>query len=269
MPTVTGAGVKAAREEQALSQRKLARRVAERLGEPERATALGVLLSRLERRESADLDDEVAKALAEELAVGVGDLKEGVLYTWAHRLEGDRYSFPALALRQVLFNSSEAAADGRDIFAAELEPLGLNIARGATLVPVFREAIRRTMEAHFGELAEHELERLIVVDPSAKAVRELATAQRALSANETEHRQAAAEVWAQVAAQGLLETAGPDELFGLAERRSRRLREHDQALGDIPPRTLAHWDREYLALTDAALAYLNFRYEHLRARREP
>lgn len=258
MATVNGSGVRTMRERKDLSQRALARRVAGRLGDPERAATLGVAFSRIERRQHSDLDDEIARALAEELAVGVPDLGERVLFTWAHRVEGDRYSFLALGLRQPLWSSQEAALNGRDVIAAELEPLGLNIARGATNVPIFRQAVRRTMEDHFGDLAEHELESLLVVDPSAKAVRELATAQVALSAENAEDRRAAGQAWARAAAEGILETAGPDEFFNLTERRAAR--------GDDPD---AQWRGEHKHLTDAALEYLRRRCEHLRERREP
>jgi len=268
MATVNGTGVRTMRERLNLSQRALGRRVADRLGDPERAATLGVHFSRIERRQHSDLDDEIARALAEELAVGTPDLGERVLFTWAHRVEGDRYSFLALGLRQPLWSSQEAALNGRDVIAAELEPLGLNIARGATNVPIFRQAVRRTMEDHFGDLAEHELERLIVLDPSAKAMRELAIAQRAIAADQPAHQQAGLELWAEHAARGLLETVGPDELLNLAERRAARVRNGDPALEDVPPEIVAQWRGEHKHLTDAALVYLNFRYEVLRERRE-
>ncbi len=258
MATVNGTGVRTMRERLNLSQRALARRVAGRLGDPERAATLGVAFSRIERRQHSDLDDEIARALAEELAVGVPALAERVLFTWA-RQEGDRQVFPALGLRQLLWSSQEAALNGRDVIAAETMVLGkfdLNVARDATLVPIFRDALRRTMTAHFGDLAEHELESLLVVDPSAKAVRELATAQVALSAENAEDRRAAGQAWARAAAEGILETAGPDEFFNLTERRAAR--------GDDPD---AQWRGEHKHLTDAALVYLNFRYEHLREAR--
>jgi len=269
MATVTGSGVKAAREETGLSQRKLARRVAERLGDPERATALGVMFSRLERRETSELEAGLAQLIGEELGVGVRDLQEGVLYTWARRLEGGAYTFPALGLRQLVWTSPEAAFDGRDAITKETLPFknfDLNIARGASLVPVFREALRRTMEAHFGDLTDHALERQLVVDPSAKAVRELATAQVALGAQAAEARRAAGQAWAQAAAEGILETAGPDELFNLTERRAAR--GDDPDLGEVPDGLLAQWDRERAALAETVLEYLALRYDHLTQRRE-
>jgi len=268
MATVTGSGVKAAREETGLSQRKLARRVAERLGDPERATALGVMFSRLERRQNSELEAGLAQLIGEELGVGVRDLQEGVLYTWARRLEGGAYTFPALGLRQLVWTSHEAAFDGRDAITKETLPFknfDLNIARGASLVPVFREALRRTMEAHFGDLTDNELERRLVVDPSARAIRELATAQVALGAQDAEDRRAAGQAWAQAAAEGILETAGPDELFNLTERRAAR--GDDPDLGEVPDELLAQWDRERAALAETALEYLSRRDELLRGRR--
>ena len=268
MATVTGSGVKAAREETGLSQRKLARRVAERLGDPERATALGVMFSRLERRGNSELEAGLAQLIGEELGVGVRDLQEGVLYTWARRLEGGAYTFPALGLRQLVWTSHEAAFDGRDAITKETLPFknfDLNIARGASLVPVFREALRRTMEAHFGDLTDNELERRLVVDPSARAIRELATAQVALGAQDAEDRRAAGQAWAQAAAEGILETAGPDELFNLTERRAAR--GDDPDLGEVPDELLAQWDRERAALAETALEYLSRRDELLRGRR--
>jgi len=256
------------RERKGLSQRALARRVADRLGDPERAATLGVHFSRIERRQHSDLEDEIARALAEELAVGVPALAERVLFTWA-RQEGDRQVFPALGLRQLLWSSQEAALNGRDVIAAETMVLGkfdLNAARDATLVPIFRDALRRTMTAHFGDLAEHELERLLEVAPSAKGVRELATAQVALSAENAEDRRAAGQAWAQAAARGILETAGPDELINLTERRVTR--GVDPALGELPDALIAQWDREHAALTDAVLEYLSRRCEVMRERRE-
>ncbi len=258
------------RERQTLSQRALARRVADRLGDPERAPALGVLVSRIERRGSSEVDTELAQALAESLAVGVRELGERVLFTWA-RTEGDRQVFPALGLRQLLWSSPEEALNARDIIAAETMVFGkfdLNIARGASLVPVFREALRRTMEAHFGDLTDNELERLLGIDPSAKAVRELATAQVALSAENAEDRRAAGQAWAQAAAEGILETAGPDELFSMTERRAARVRNGDPALEDVPPEIVAQWGREHDGLAHAALVYLALRYDHLTQRRE-
>lgn len=266
MPTVTGPGVKAAREEQSLSQRALARRVAERLGDPDRATALGVLLSRLERRGSSDLDGELAHALAEELAVAVGDLEEGVLFTWV-RGEGEHRTFPALGLRQLLWTSREAAYDARDFMAVGSQPFenfDLNIARGSVLVPVFRQTVRRTMEQHFGELQEHELARLFVVDPSEKAFRELVTAQVALAAENAADRRGVGQAWGQGAAEGILETAGPDELFYLVARRAARMRSGEPALAETSPELRAEWEREHAALADAALAYLADRYDVLK-----
>ena len=272
MATVTGSGVKAAREETGLSQRKLARRVAERLGDPERATALGVMFSRLERRGNSELEAGLAQLIGEELGVGVRDLQEGVLYTWARRLEGGAYTFPALGLRQLVWTSPEAAFDGRDAITKETLPFknfDFNIARGASLVPVFREALRRTMEAHFGDLTDHELERLIVVDASPKAVQEVAVAQVAIAAEDTESRRGAAGGWARRAAEGNLETAGPDVLFELTELRAARARGDGPALDEIPRERLAQWRGEHKHLTDAVLAYLDFRYERLRERRDP
>jgi transcriptional regulator with XRE-family HTH domain len=106
-----------ARERAGLSQRKLGRRVAERLGRDDDAIALHSQLRRIEQGNSvSDADREFLDALAAELGIGRADL--GTPPTWVFvRVVGGVPEFVALGVKLVAFSTPERAFDARDALA--------------------------------------------------------------------------------------------------------------------------------------------------------
>jgi transcriptional regulator with XRE-family HTH domain len=171
MPTKTASvspeALRQARKQRHISQRELGRRVAKRLGQDNAAArALQVRLSRLERGdEISETNRELVEALAEELAVGVGDLAEPPVWIWI-KLIGARPGIVELAMRFPVYTSPELAYEARDWLAHASEGRFTPF-QDAQLVPMrFHALAQDTLDANYPDLSEPERRLLIAVDPS-------------------------------------------------------------------------------------------------------
>jgi hypothetical protein len=151
-----------AREQNQLSQRELGRRVATRLGRKDATRALQMRLHRIETGDPISEEDrDLVDALAEELALGSGDLGVAPIYVWISTATGD-VSFVTLAMRMLLFSSPEKAYDARDRLAI----LGMQGMQNDTLYPMHQAAINDVLEHNFGgSLSDQDRELTVAVDP--------------------------------------------------------------------------------------------------------
>lgn len=154
-----------AREQKRLSQRELGRRVATRLGRAEATRAFQVRLSRIEKGDPMTEEDrELVDALAEELALGKGDLAIPPHYIW-FRTEGAGLALVGLGLRIIAFSSADAAYAVRDQLAMETGGAALPF-KDAQLFPIQGSALTKdVLDTNFGPLEDHERELLIALDP--------------------------------------------------------------------------------------------------------
>lgn len=182
--SISGESLRLYRTQRNLSQRALARRVAQRLGRAEASRALAVRLHRIETGDKiAEEDRELFDALAAELALGEEELSLPPKWTWFKVTEG-RPSFVALGLRQIVFTSAEKAYDARDALALAEEfaqPF-----RDAQLVPIHGEALTNAvLDTNFGAgLTDVDRDFLLVVDPDPETLRFLWTLQVVLGGGE-------------------------------------------------------------------------------------
>jgi hypothetical protein len=165
MPTETAPisreSLRLARKNQNLSQRELGRRVAARLGREEATRALQMRLHRIETGDPISEEDrELVDALAEELALGEGEIGIAPLYVWITTMGGGPV-FATLAMRMLLFSSPEKAYDARD----QLGVLGLKGMQNATLYPLHQAAINEVLEHNFGPLEPGDRELAVTIDP--------------------------------------------------------------------------------------------------------
>jgi hypothetical protein len=181
-PIAPGA-LRYAREQQRLSQRELGRRVARRLGRAEAARAFQVRLSRIEQRDEITEEDRVlVDALAEELALGEGDLATPPRWIWV-RPNGGRLTFLAFGLRMPVFSSPEKARDSRDALALETNGQSAAAFEDGQLWPIHRGPLARSvLDTNFGpDLTDSEREFLLPLDPDLNEMRFLWALQQAIS----------------------------------------------------------------------------------------
>ncbi len=177
-----------AREQRRLSQRELGRRVAWRLGRAEAARAFQVRLSRIEKGDEVSEEDRaLVDALAEELALGEGDLATPPRWIWV-RPVGDRFTFLAFGLRMPVFSSHEEAFRARDALAHATEGGSAAAFEAAQLFPIHGGSLTKTvLDANFGpDLTDEERNFLLPLDPGLEDLRFLWSLQLALGLEEGE-----------------------------------------------------------------------------------
>lgn len=218
-----------------------------------------MILSRIERNEASDVDQDMLEALAEELGLGEADLGEAPLWTWVTFTPSGQPTFVSVGLRQLLFSSPEAAYDARDLLAHELREG--NPLRGAELLhPIFRSGVVQTLEANFGELTDLEQSALTVIDPTPRQLRELVTYAATTGAPEREMRRGKAQALFEAATGGMLETLlTPDQLYALSARRLSHAK-------DVSPDLKAQWQLETDRLLDAEVEWQKERRKQLEER---
>jgi hypothetical protein len=186
-PTETAAispgALKYAREQKQLSQRELGRRVARRLGRAEAARAFQVRLSRIEKGDAITEEDRaLVDALAEELALGEGDLATPPKWIWI-RPEGARFTFLAFGLRMPAFSSPEKAYEARDALALRTSGSSTPAFQDAQLFPIHGGPLTTTvLDVNFGsDLSDTERQFLLPLNPDLDELLFLWTLQQTLN----------------------------------------------------------------------------------------